>query len=78
VFLEYHNPNSGTFQLNGKLSVCDVIEIYNSNGKLVYEQINKEETSKLNIQTKLSPGLYTLKVVSFGQIPVTIQKIIIQ
>jgi hypothetical protein len=64
--------------LNGNLSSGDLIDIYNSNGKLVYEQIIREETSKLKIQTKLNPGLYMLKVVSFDQRPVTIQKIIIQ
>ncbi len=64
--------------MNGDLSIGDKIEIFNLNGKLVFEQFIKEETTNLSIQTKLSPSLYSLKVVSFGQIPVTIQKIIIQ
>ncbi len=75
-FYIYPNPSEGVFTLNAKVKPNSdaVVEIYNSNGKLVYKNKYQQQHS-IDISNCMS-GVYMLRVIDNKQI--TILKLVIK
>lgn len=74
--LVYPNPNNGNFIIKSNNGPIDRIEIYNSNGVLVYKNDYNLKQSNQVITTPLSKGVYFVKTHLKDQILTT--RIIIQ
>ena len=56
------NPTNGAFKLNWKLNTLVTIKIYDSLGKLVFYEKNRDLTQNSEINLQIQQGLYFLKV----------------
>jgi len=56
------NPNTGAFKLNWKLNTLVTIKIYDTLGKLVFYEKNRDLTQNSEINLQVQQGLYFLKV----------------
>jgi len=61
------NPSTGTFKLNWQLNDQVTIKIYDSLGKLVFYEKNRDLSRNSEIELEVSQGLYFLKVNSLNQ-----------
>ena len=61
------NPNTGAFKLNWKLNTLVSIKIYDSLGKLVFYEKNRDLTQNPEIDLQAQQGLYFLKVNTSSQ-----------
>jgi hypothetical protein len=66
----YPNPTKGTFKISLDNNEEDVtIQLYNSSGNLINEQIMSEDINTLEFGHKKAPsGFYTLKVITSGYV----------
>ena len=56
------NPSTGIFKLNWKLNTQVTIKIYDTLGKLVFYEKNRDLSQNSEIQLEATQGLYFLKV----------------
>ena len=56
------NPSTGTFKLNWKRNTQVTIKIYDTLGKLVFYEKNRDLTQNSEINLQVQQGLYFLKV----------------
>ena len=61
------NPSTGTFKLNWKLNTQITIKIYDSLGKLVFYEKNRDLSQNPEIELQAPQGLYFLKVNTLNQ-----------
>ena len=61
------NPSTGTFKLNWQLNDQVTIKIYDSLGKLVFYEKNRDLSQNSEIELEVSQGLYFLKVNTLNQ-----------
>ncbi|MDA9970846.1 T9SS type A sorting domain-containing protein, partial [Flavobacteriaceae bacterium] len=58
----FPNPTTGTFKLNWKLNDLVTVKIYDSLGKLVFYEKNRDLSQNSEIELQAPQGLYFLKV----------------
>ena len=61
------NPSTGTFKLNWQLNDQVTIKIYDSLGKLVLYEKNRDLSRNSEIELEVQQGLYFLKVNTINQ-----------
>jgi len=61
------NPTTGIFKLNWKLNTQVTIKIYDTLGKLVFYEKNRDLSQNPEIELQAPKGIYFLKVNSLSQ-----------